>query len=76
MVRAERANRKERSMSDRGRWDSKTLKLRMLTGKAKGLTFELPDIDGVIEHHGEIIEVVLPGMQGHAIEVPQDAARN
>lgn len=63
-------------MSDRGRWASRTLKLRMLTGKAKGLTFELPDIDGVIEHHGERILVTLPGLQGEAVQMPQDAACN
>lgn len=57
--------------SPQGRWASPTIRVRMLTGKAKGLTFDLPDLPAVLEHHGERLLCIMPGMQGECVRVPE-----
>lgn len=59
------------------RWDTKqapkNLRIRMLTGKHPGFETVIPDMPYVVIHHADrpqLITVVLPGLTGDALILP------
>ena len=54
-----------------GRWTSSEIRVRLISGKCKGTEVTLPDIPHIIERHDGKLAVLLPGMEGEAVQLPE-----